>query len=294
MFKRKQGQFGPQINDLPTTQIKNTISDVSVLNLRLPVTNGTDLKTPGFHLSQSNGERDKARVTAGRSLLKSQVKREHAEVKSQPQEAIQKESENVLPRRPVKLAPLEVNKDVKKSQQQKIKEIEQEAAIAAKKVEVMGTESNLQGMKQHAKTGLEKTVLNISHDSFRETAIPQTRLKKPCSVPERHSDHFQGSNCGIRRETSLKKNTFPCKPLVPMSSSQKSKALVSIARGNCSGNPDFFQGSAVGHLRLRKGKDFEVDQRKSKMSTLAGLSDDDGKPPQRTNTKKQLCSTEGR
>ncbi|XP_066570709.1 uncharacterized protein LOC136759634 [Amia ocellicauda] len=294
MIKRKQkqglsSQLEPKKEELLTTHINNNICDVGVLKLRLPVKNGMDSKTPGSHLSHSPGEETPAQVTAAGALHEGPAQRGSVVIKSLLHELPEKGFENLLPRRPVKLAPLELSKEVQASQQQKMKGIQMEATAAAQHLEAMGNKPSHGKVKVRLKNGLIKLPKKLSCDSFGGTTTTTMSLEMVLPGSDTQLPLFKGNNeASMKKEVPCRETPLPGKPLVPKSNSLKSKYHAQHLREESSEDPDLFQRSSRGHLPLRKGKARDEDQRKSKTSTAAGLSEDaDGQPSHKDNAKVQ-------
>eukprot|EP00064_Thunnus_orientalis_P000105 superscaffoldBa00000005_g105 len=115
-----------------TIQVKNTMLQLNGQNLKLEAKNGRNSKTPGLHLSTTHGKEAVGRLTASSPTQEGTAQLDLLLLKS-PKPVLEREAENRPVRRPLKLAPLELPEEVRESQRQKLKVIQQEAKPAAYK-----------------------------------------------------------------------------------------------------------------------------------------------------------------
>ncbi|KAL4629909.1 hypothetical protein GN956_G17186 [Arapaima gigas] len=118
-----------------TPQVKNIMTHLSCQNLRLAAKNGPDSSTVGLCPSHGRGD------VAGGPLSGHKDSQEHLTPRSPLTE------ENKPPFRPLRLAPLELPREVKEAQWEKMKAVQGEANTAARKLDFMRTEPWPQKMK---------------------------------------------------------------------------------------------------------------------------------------------------
>ncbi|KAK6491287.1 hypothetical protein HHUSO_G3312, partial [Huso huso] len=248
-----------QNEELVTSQFKNTVSEVKPL-----VKNGKALKAHGFHLSNSHGDERPGQVTA-RPLFEGPALTEAMPIRSAPPP---KESDDICPRRPLKLAPLELSSEVKEAQLQKIKGIQLEANMAAQKLATTINEPYPRKGKNRTKEDFDTSAGMFKSSHLKETPLAQTPLNTAGSIRAAPAPIIQNERNSI----------LPCKPLVPKLAIAKSEAQGQRSRDSnrhCE-NPNLLHTSGRCHLRSRQGKGLEEDHGKSPNPDR--LSVDNGKP----------------
>ncbi|XP_066525919.1 involucrin [Hoplias malabaricus] len=96
--------------------------------------------TPALHLPTQPAPQCSAPVKAPSSLSSSSCSSSSAPPPAEDSSEIQREAENLPPRRPLKLAPLELPLEVKESHKQKMQSVQQEAKASVRKLEAAGGE----------------------------------------------------------------------------------------------------------------------------------------------------------
>ncbi|XP_029022768.1 uncharacterized protein LOC114865641 [Betta splendens] len=113
----------PQQEDTVTVQVKNTPLHLNGQNLRLAAKNGCNSKTPGLHLSvHRRKEAASPPLREGTAPLSALL------LKSSLQD---RDAENHLIRRPLKLSPLELPEEVRSAQKQKLQCAQREVKPAS-------------------------------------------------------------------------------------------------------------------------------------------------------------------
>ncbi|XP_062343212.1 uncharacterized protein LOC134041005 [Osmerus eperlanus] len=255
--KYKQEMFAkpvaPRSQEPLTSQAKNTTMHVNGQYLRLAAKNGPNSKTPGLLLSATHGDEAAGQLTPTMPTQEGTAQRDSLLLRS-PLPDSEREGANLPPRRPQKLAPLELPKEVREAQRQKIKGIQQEAKAAARKLDVAGHEPYPRKVKAGGReTDDHKHGVRLPEDAASQAAPPPVSSK----------------------------------PAPPTLASDVKAPATRGAGSACQNSGTLQQETAGGRrLRLKREERLEEDQSKSNMST-EGSSVEEGKLAQRGHSKGQ-------
>lgn len=237
-------------------------------NLRLVAKNGRNSKTPGLHLSAAHGKEAAGRLTACPATQEATAQLDLLLRPLQPEP--EREVENQPARRPAKLAPLELPKEVREAQRQKLKVIQHEAKATPCKQDGAVSELRVSKLKPCPRQRPVKATepLKVQQSSNRP---PRPQLTRTGPLEQAADRHLEEVVC---RGTPVPLRSRPTPPL--LSPSVRARA----ARGAEATRP----GPAVpqqepGKLRrprLRRAQCLEEDQCNSNTST-GGLSADKAK-----------------
>ena len=282
-------QVAPRSEEPLTSQAKNTTMHVNGQYLRLAAKNGPNSKTPGLLLSATHGDEAVGQLTPAMPTQDGTGQRDSLLLRS-PLPDSEREGENVPPRRPQKLAPLELPKEVREAQRQKIKGIQLEAKAAARKLDVAGHEPYPRKVKAGGREVLVKS----------SECPPQRITTEPVKGrPQQHGsviapqlrasdDHKHGA--GLPEDTASQEAPPPVsgKPAPPTPASDVKAPATCGAAGSACQNSGTLQQKTTGRrrLRLKREERLEEDQSKSNMST-EGSSVEEGKLAQRGHSKGQ-------
>ncbi|XP_044192224.1 uncharacterized protein LOC122970211 [Thunnus albacares] len=274
----------PQQEEMLTIQVKNTMLQLNGQNLKLEAKNGRNSKTPGLHLSTTHGKEAVGRLTASSPTQEGTAQLDLLLLKS-PKPILEREAENRPVRRPLKLAPLELPEEVRESQRQKLKVIQQEAKPAACKLDGIVNEPCTRKAKSCVKQRLVKAAVCPSASTEPLKAKQQKKSSRPQltrSEPiEQNADkHLADVVC---RGTPAPLCSKPVPPLL----SPRIKAQAACGGEAACQNPSTLQ-QEMGRrrVRLRRAQCLEEDQCNSNTST-GGLSADEGKLAQGVQGKGQ-------
>lgn len=267
-----------------TIQVKNTMLHLNGQNLKLAAKNGRNSKTPGLHLSATHGKEAVDRLTASSPTQEGMTRLDLLLPKS-PKPVLEREAENQPVRRPPKLAPLELPEEVRESQRQKLKVIQQEAKPAACKLNVTVSEPCTRKVKSCVKQRLVKAAVcpNASTEPLKakqqkRSSRPQLTRSEP--IEQNGDRHLEDVVC---RGTPAPLCSKPAPPLLFPRSKPQAARGVEVA---CQ-NPSTLQQETVRRrVRLRRAQCLEEDQCNSNTST-GGLSADEGKLAQGVQGKGQ-------
>ncbi|KAJ8403076.1 hypothetical protein AAFF_G00359920 [Aldrovandia affinis] len=259
-----------------TPRGKNTMTHLSGQNLRPVSKNGRDSKAPGRHLSPGRSEVTAAQLTAAGAP------REGA-ARGDPPPEPERERENLPPRRPLRLAPLELPKEVKESQRRKIKGIQQEAMAATRKLDALGNGPRPRKARTDARRGPARSPGRSPRRPLREPAEREAPrpMKALLPVAQALANGIPcGDGGGVGREGARGQAALLSKPAVPPSADARAQpARTGEATAGDTGRR---------RLRLRRAQGLDdEDQNKSSVSTAGRLSSDEGKEGQAGKEKGQ-------
>lgn len=266
------------------TQVKNTTLHLNGQNLKLTAKNGRNSKTPGLHLSATHGKETVGRLTASSQTQEGMTQLDLLLPKS-PKPVLERKGENQQARRPPKLAPLELPEEVKESQRQKLKVIQQETKPAACKLDVTVSEPCTRKVKSCVKQRPVKAAVCSNASTEPLKAKQQKRSPRPqltrCRPVEQNGDrHLEEVVC---RGTSAPLRNKPTPPLL----SPRIKRQTAHGGEVACQNPSTLQQETVRRrVRLSRAQCLEEDQCNSNTST-GGLSADEGKLAQGVQGKGQ-------
>ncbi|XP_051526182.1 uncharacterized protein LOC127424802 isoform X2 [Myxocyprinus asiaticus] len=224
-------------------------------------------RTPALHLLPTHAEDSLARFTLSSSSSSSTSMPDQTRVTPQPLER-EREAENLPPRRPLKLAPLELLLEVRESQRQKIKSVQQDGKA---------TKSDTRRGKTRGKNGPTKSP---EHS-------PLSTIVEPHKTPKRTTGPFLNpvnqAKLGSDRSMAGHGQANPTVPLShPPSLCQSRQTQVQSAHAQSerdfgqSAVPSKNQDAVKRRIRLQRTQRLEEDQSKSS-SSAGGLSADEGK-----------------
>ncbi|XP_064204304.1 serine/arginine repetitive matrix protein 1 [Anguilla rostrata] len=255
-----------------TLQGKNMMTTLSGQNLRPSSKNGWDSKAPGHHLSPGCRENTAAQLTAAGPPLESAPRRDPS-----PRDR-QRERENLPPpRRPLKLAPLELPKEVRESQRRKIRGVQQEAAAAARKMDAPGNEPCPRKARTGTGGGRARSPERRPSGPLREPVEREAPSPAKAQAPV-----AQVRSAGLLRAAGVARGdgprgptALPSKPALPPGPD----ARVRAARAGevAAGNPGTFQDVGRRRLRLRRAQGVDEDQGRLSVSMTCGLSAGEGR-----------------
>lgn len=243
-----------------TLQGKNITTNLGGLNLRPSSKNGCDSKAAGLRLSPGCGEDAAAQLTEAGAL---------------PEGAARRERENLPPpRRPLKLAPLELPMEVKESQRHKIKGIQQEAMAASRKLDALGNEPRPRKARtdprgERAGSAERPPRRPLRPPAEREAPGP---VKAPLPAAQVRPSSLPRVAEGARADAPRGRAALPSKPALPPGLDGRAPAA------RAAGNPGTFQDAGRRRRpRLRRAQGVDEDQGKLSVSTTPRLSTEEGK-----------------
>ncbi|XP_070995956.1 uncharacterized protein [Oncorhynchus clarkii lewisi] len=326
----KQEEFAkpglPRPEDLLTSQAKNSIMHLIGQKHLLAPKNVCDSKTPVLHLSATQGgEEEEVEVMVGRLMPESAMLPTPGQegpatqrdslllVRSRsplPGSSQEKEGKNLPPRRPLKLAPLELPREVQKAQRQKIKGIGLEAKAAAHKLDrtvgdqpcsrkvkdcgvrgeglglVKGTAECVSTPAPHP-LPLNETVPRVQ----RHQKVRRAQLARANQIQRQTGDRLSedaGINVNGPPPPPISKPASPSSSLPTSAKAQVQQVVAPHGEeSSCQVAGTFQQDTGGRRLRLRRAEHLEEDQSKSNMSTV-GLPGEEAKLAQGVQQGKAL------
>ncbi|XP_041757854.1 uncharacterized protein LOC121585597 [Coregonus clupeaformis] len=302
----------PRPEGLLTSQAKNTMMHLTGQNHRLASKNVCDSKTPGLHLSATQGGEEEevvmvSRLKPGSAILPTlglegpATQRDSSLlVRSRsPLPGSSRERENLPPRRPLKLAPLELPREVQKAQRQKMKGIGLQAKTAARKLDTTVGDQHCHrkvkacGVRGEGPELVKGAAECVSTPATRplpltETAPRVQRQQKVQRADLAHTNPIQrhtGDRLSEDAGTAIKDlhpppSSKPASPSASFPVSAKAQAQQAVApygeESVCQATGTFQQETGKKRLRLRRAERLEEDQSKSNMST-GGLPGEEAK-----------------
>ncbi|XP_050993505.1 uncharacterized protein LOC127182302 [Labeo rohita] len=224
-----------------TCQGKNAMIHLSGCGIQLVSKKGRLSRTPALHLLSTHAE-DSVRLTLSSSSSSSS-----SSIQDQgrsPAPPSERESENLPPRRPLKLAPLELPLEV---QRQKLK-----SAQEAKVADCKSAETYPRKVKVCWQDGLDKSPEHSPLSTITEPHKPLQPVNQVKLAPDRPAGQTEGNS--TIRSTCAPENICQSEH----------------------GNSQSAQDAVKKRLRLRRTQRLEEDQSKSSSST-GGLSADESK-----------------
>ncbi|KAK2921367.1 hypothetical protein Q8A73_000852 [Channa argus] len=242
-------------------------------NLRLTGKNGYNSKTPGLHLSATHGKDAGAQLMLSPPTREGTAQLDLLQLKL-PRLDLDREVESQPSRHPLKLAPLELSEEVRESQRQKLKFIQQEAKSASCKLNVTVNEARTSKVKYCMRQGLVKSAVcpltsmePLKDQQQNRFSRPQLSHSNPTEQNERHLEDvvYRGAPAPL------------CSKQAPLLLSPCVKAQAECGREAACQNPSTLQWEmGRRRLKLRRAQCLEEDQCNSNTST-EGLSTEEGK-----------------
>lgn len=273
-----------------TIQVKNTTLHLNGQNLKLEAKNGRASKTPGHHLSVSQGKEAAGRLAACSPTHKGTPQLDL--LLKTPRPHLERGVENQQVRRPLALAPLELPEKVREAQRQKLKLIQQEAKPTSCKLDATVNET----LKKSAISCARQKVLKppVCPSASGEPLKSQNRFSRPqltrSNPAEPNTDwSLEGVVC---RGTPAPLHNKPASLLPSLRFKAPGACGPEEGRQSSSARQ---QETGRRRLRLRRAQCLEEDQHITNPST-GGLSAEKDKPSQGVQAKGQQAerAPEGR
>lgn len=246
-----------QIQESLTCQGKNAMIHLNGCGIQLVSKKGRLSRTPALHLLPTHAEEPVCLTlsSSSSSFSSSSSIQDQGRAPAQPSER-EKEAENLPPRRPLKLAPLELPLEVREAQRQKIKSAQEAKAAACNSAETYPRKAKVCWQDGPAKSPERLPLSTITE--HHKTLLPVNQVKI-------------GSDRPVGKEVGQGEGN----PSV-----HSAHALENICQsehGNSqSAAPAKNQDAVKKRLRLRRTQRLEEDQSKSS-SLTGGLSADESK-----------------
>lgn len=279
--KYKQEMFAKPVAPRPeeplTSLAKNIMTHLNDQNLRQAATNDHNSKTPGLHLSSTRGDRALGQLAPAMPPQESAAQRDSLLLRS-PLLDSEREAENLPPRRPLKLAPLELPKEVREAQRKKIKGIQLEAKAATCKLDTAGNEPCPRNVTACVREAVVKSPecppMSVQTDPMKghsQQHRAAKALQRPASEVQKNRYRLPGDAASKAAPPAV--SSKPA--LSSMTLSVKTQATHSGERAFQKPGP-FQQDTGKRRLRLKRVECLEEDQSKPNMST-EGSSAEEGK-----------------
>ncbi|KAI4873714.1 hypothetical protein NFI96_034118 [Prochilodus magdalenae] len=213
----------------------------------------------------------------------------------------QREAENFPPRRPLKLAPLELPLEVKEAQRQKMRSVQQEARVSVRKLEAVGgepCEPCPRKVKAGGTDGVAKSPARPPLTTIVNPGKLQQRAGRALLLPVNQlqlGDDDKSAGKGAGRKERCPVPVAKSAPAGQSGHPEQAFGQSACAEQACgqSALPKVQDTGCRRHPRLRRAPRLEEDQSKSGSST-GGLCGDEGKPgltcpgPSQRSTEKAL------
>ncbi|XP_072324368.1 uncharacterized protein [Scyliorhinus torazame] len=249
------GRRGVPTEGKSKSKLKNTSNKLSILNLS-QTKGGISLNASGANPSTSSDDGYVSHVDSLNdvSLSANPDVRQLKFTSPKSYQEADDELDKLLPKKPIKLAPLELSEDVKKAQLEKLSGIQMEPKFAAEKLASNGAISI---EHQPKKVRNHKQLENLEKIKLTETTFPKNHKTLKHLLQEVPFLPAKISNSITHRK--FEEPTLPSKPLIPKSTNinGKSGKAHDTQRYIPHENPVASLQDVRGKLRLRQGKDYD-------------------------------------